>query len=289
MNKRFLSVLVFAVVVAGGFSLFVYRFVDSRIRASQPKQIETRQVLVASRNLEIGTLIKDSDVSSTEWPGEIPQHAIQDKKDILERGVVAPIYKGEPVLETRLAPKGAGGGLAAIIPVGMRVVSVRVNDISGVAGFVTPGQRVDVLISGNPPAAPPTLGTVSRTLLQNIQVLSAGQNIQKDAEGKPVSVPVVNLLVSPEQAEVISLANSETRIQLVLRNPLDTEIAKTPGTAVRNLFSGQKGLGLPTERASRPAVTAAVKPPPAKRPAVVVEVIQGNARTQKEFQEEPED
>jgi pilus assembly protein CpaB len=229
-------------------------------------------------------------VTTAQWPGEIPQHAIQDPSEVVDRGVVAPIYKGEPILETRLAPKGAGGGLASIIPVGMRVVSVRVNDISGVAGFVTPGQRVDVLISGNPPAAPPTLGTVSRTLLQNIQVLSAGQNIQKDAEGKPVSVPVVNLLVTPEQAETISLANSETRIQLVLRNPLDTEIAKTPGTAVRNLFSGQKNLTLGGENARpRPVTTAAVKAPPAKRPPVVVEVIQGSTRTQKEFQEEPED
>ena len=120
----------------------------------------------------------------------------------------------------------------------MRACAVKVDDVVGVAGFVTPGMRVDVLISGNPPGTTSaTEGTQVKTLLQNIEVLSAGVNIQKDGEGKPQQVQVVNLLVTPEQAEALSLASAQTRIQLVLRNPLDTDIAKPPGTAVANLFA----------------------------------------------------
>ena len=122
--------------------------------------------------------------------------------------------------------------MAATIPPGMRACAVRVNDIVGVAGFVVPGMRVDVIISGiEPGGAAPQCPKV-KTILQNIQVLSAGANIQKDNEGKPIQVPVVNLLVTPEQAEVLSLASNETRIQLVLRNPLDNETAKTPGAGM---------------------------------------------------------
>ena len=149
-----------------------------------------------------------------------------------------------------------------------RAVALKVNDIVGVAGFVTPGMRVDVLIAGNPPNSRNSeLGTRTRTILQNIEVLSAGQNIQKDAEGKPVSVQVVNLLVTPEQAETLSLATQET-IRLVLRNPLDNEVTKTPGTALANLFGGdvetcsQVGCGRPRPMRRWPAVE--VKPEPEK-------------------------
>ena len=148
---------------------------------------------------------------------------------------MSPIYEGEPVLGNRLAAAGAGGGFSVTIPNGMRACAVKVNDVVGVAGFVVPGMRVDVLISGSSPNAPGS-GPRVKTLLQNVAVLSAGQNYQKDAEGKPVEVQVVNLLVTPEQAEVLSLASNETRIQLVLRNPLDHETAKTSGSAMSDLF-----------------------------------------------------
>src|SRR5215469_7622948 len=122
----------------------------------------------------------------------------------------------------------------------MRACAVRVDEVVGVAGFVTPGMRVDVLVSGVPPGQQGNnQQTETHTILQNIEVLSAGTDIQKDQEGKPQQVQVVNLLVNPEQAEVLSLAsNGQTRIQLVLRNPLDTKVAEVPGTAVGNLFAG---------------------------------------------------
>ena len=161
------------------------------------------------------------------------------------RGVITPIFAKEPIIDSRLAPKGAGGGLAAMIPPGMRAVAVRVNEVVGVAGFVVPGMRVDVLISGNTPGGDSSLGTLTKTLLQNIEVLSAGQDFKKDAEGKPVSVQVVNLLVTPEQAEQLSLASNQTTIQLVLRNPLDHEVAKTPGTALALPVHGRQAASCP--------------------------------------------
>jgi len=175
----------------------------------------------------------------------------------------------------------------------MRAATIRVNEVVGVGGFVRPGARVDVLIAGNPPGAKNNLGTLSKTLFQNMQVLSAGQDIQKDAEGKPVSVPTVNLLVTPEQAETLSLASNETKIQLVLRNPLDTKTVKTPGTAVANLFTGQSGFELDKPKSpapklvGEPAVLAPPPPLPApamepKRveiPRLTVEVIAGSKRS----------
>jgi pilus assembly protein CpaB len=177
----------------------------------------------------------------------------------------------------------------------MRAVAVRVNEIVGVSGFVTPGQRVDILIMGTTPNMSNTLGTLARTLLQNIEVLSAGQEVQKNNEGKPISVPVVNLLVTPEQAEILSLASNDARIQLVLRNPLDTKEVTPPGTAMSFLFTGVgKGLSAPPKAGapvSGPVQTRtrpAYIPPPAPKKestAVLVEVLQGTRRSTAKFEE----
>ncbi len=146
----------------------------------------------------------------------------------------------------------------------MRAVAVRVNDVVAVSGFAAAGSHVDILIAGNPPGGNQAAGTVTKTLLQNVEILSAGINIQKDAEGKPVSVPTVNLLLTPAQAEIMSLASNEARIQLVLRNPTDKEEAKTPGTAMAYLFSGgvapppaAKQAGTPTRPGAETSATAA--------------------------------
>jgi len=150
-----------------------------------------------------------------------------------------------------------------------------------VAGFVTPGMRVDVIVSGNGPGVSQGDGSKVRTLLQNIEVLSAGTNIQKDSEGKPVQVQVVNLLVTPEQAELLSLAGNETKIQLVLRNPLDTETPKTPTLAMASLFSDGS--------APKPAAPVARKPAPApkvEQPTTrlyLVEVLNGPKRSEEKF------
>jgi pilus assembly protein CpaB len=288
MNKRFVSVLIFAFLVAGGASLLLYRLTVNNFSA---KAAAPASALVAAHNLDVGVLIHDPDIKSIPWPGPMPANAIKKKEDIIGRGVINAIYDGELIVENRLAPKGAGGGLAGMIPSGMRAVAVRVNDVVGVAGFVIPGMRVDILISGAPPGSNGSSGTLTRTLLQNIEVLSAGQDYKKDSEGKPVMVQVVNLLVTPAQAEMLSLAANQTTIQLVLRNPMDRQAAKTSGTTVGQLFGGMAEPKAPSAEPAR--VTAAPRPVrlpdrPAPPPPFVVEVLNGAARTQSSFVVNPE-
>jgi len=284
MNQRLFSVLIFAFVVSAGASLLLYRLIASRVTANAKQP--TTQILVAGHTMELGTLIRDSDLRMADFSGTLPHGALLHKEDVVGRGVISAIYEGEPILENRLAAKGAGAGLAATIPAGMRAVAVRVNEVVGVSGFVVPGMRVDVLIAGNPPSAKGDVGTVSKTLLQNIEVLSAGQNFQKDSEGKAVQVQVVNLLVTPEQAEVLALASNETRIQLVLRNPLDTQTTKTTGVAMASLFSGAvRPPEPPPAPKPRRVVERIVLPPPPPKPAppVTVEVMNGNKRVESKF------
>jgi pilus assembly protein CpaB len=258
MNRRLLTILLCAFLVASGASYLVYRIAGNQLRAGAHPP--TTKLLVAARDLEIGTLIKDSDLRAGAWVGALPKGALAKTDAVVGRGVVSVIYEGEPIMESRLAPAGSGGGLAATIKHGMRACAVKVDEVVGVAGFVVPGMRVDVLASGVPPGAPASDGPKVKTLLQNIEVLSAGTNIQKDNEGKPVQVQVVNLLVDPEQAELLSLASNQTKIQLALRNPLDTENAKTPGIAMARLFADVN-----TPAAKPPAARIARPPAPAPR------------------------
>jgi pilus assembly protein CpaB len=291
MNKRFLAVLGFAFVVASSASLLLYRLMSNR-QPAKAAPAATR-IAVAAHDLELGTVLREEDVKLQDWPGEVPAGSSARAQDIVGRGVITKIFAREPILDVRLAPKGAGGGFAAIIPKGMRAVAVPVNEVVGLAGFVVPGMHVDVLISGAPPNEPANLGTLTKTLLQNIEVLSSGQDFKKDPEGKPITVQVVNLLVTPEQAEQLSLASHQTTIQLVLRNPLDREEAKTPGTAVASLFSGTKikfGNMQGVEREPRPRVRAVppplpLLPPPApkKDAPYVMEIISGKTKVETKF------
>jgi pilus assembly protein CpaB len=302
MNKRFIGVLSFAFLVAAGASLVLYRVLINRPQTTKAAPT-TVQIGLAVHDLEVGTVLKEGDVKLADWSSAVPVGATSKPQDLIGRGVTTMIYAKEPVIESRLAPKGAGGGLAAMIPPGMRAVAVRVNEVVGVAGFVVPGMRVDILISGNTPGNTSNTGTLTRTLLQNIEVLSAGQDFKKDAEGKPVVVQVVNLLVTPEQAEQLSLASQQTAIQLVLRNPLDRDVAKTPGTALSHLFLGGKFAmpknpnsaadvtetpirKAPARRAAAPPppVMRELPPPPPKKEAFVMEIISGSNKTEKKFE-----
>jgi pilus assembly protein CpaB len=287
MNKRFFGVLVFAFVVATIGGLITYRSLLSRAPQTTKAAPPSAQIVLAAHNVDPGAVLHEGDLNLADWPGAVPSGATNHVQDLVGRGVMMAIYAQEPVLEARLAPKGAGGGLASMIPPGMRAVAVRVNEVVGVAGFVVPGMHVDVLISGNIPNAGGSLGTLTRTLLQNIEVLSAGQDFKKDAEGKPVMVQVINLLVTPEQAEKVSLASTQATIQLVLRNPLDREVAKTPGTAVAYLFGGSFGpprSGGDLPGPSRPRAAAiAPKPAPKKEIPFVMEIISGAKKSETKF------
>jgi pilus assembly protein CpaB len=274
-------ILLSAFVIAALCSYVVYRVVGSHIAASQPK---TTSVIVAASDIKLGSVLKDTDLGTVEIGGTLPEGAIVSRLDAVNRGVISDLYKGEPILQTRLAAPGAGGGLAATIPPGMRACAIKVDEVVGVAGFVTPGMRVDILISGNPPGATDVSeGPRVKTLLQNIQILSAGTDIQKDGEGKPRSVQVVNVLVTPEQAEIVSLATSQTHIQLVLRNPLDTVVTEPPGTVVANLYRDKNAVAPMPKPRPLPVVATHVEPKKAAPQVYVVQVYNGAKQSEQKF------
>lgn len=275
MNRKLLATLLFAFVVAAGCSFLVYRIVGKRVATARP--VVTNRIVAAATDIKLGAILTAADLTTIQVTGTLPKGALLKPENAIGRGVVSDLYQGEPVIEQRLAPVGSGGGLAATIKPGMRACAVKVDEVVGVAGFVTPGMRVDVLVTGDPPGiTDPKVGTEVKTLLQNIEVLSAGTDIQKDAEGKPQQVHVVNLLVTPEQAEELSLASNHTQIQLVLRNPLDTTVSKVQGSAMGNIFSDNK-ITLPNAGRS-----SAAKAKPAPK-TTSVEVLNGPQRSVQTF------
>jgi pilus assembly protein CpaB len=274
MNRRLLIILLSAFVIAAMSTYLVWRMVGTRLSASKPQP--SARLVAAAKDIKIGTILAPADLSYIQIVGAAPQGAILDPKNAIGRGVIANLFAGEAIVDSRLAPMGSGGGLAATIKEGMRACAVRVDEVVGVAGFVTPGMRVDVLVSGTPPDAKGgNQETQTKTILQNIEVLSAGQDIQKDGEGKPQSVQVVNLLVTPEQAQILALAANQMRIQLVLRNPLDTTITPVQETGMTNLFFGDK---------PKPQPTNVVRKPKAAAPApFTITVINGQQKSEQKF------
>lgn len=284
MDRRFLTVLAVSLVFALVVSALFYSMTSKA--GTQPKKaevLEMKDVVVAAHPLPVGQTVKAADVKVVKTPAQaFPKGGFSKPEDVLDRPVVANILAEEPILEGRLAQRGSGVGLAPVIPVGMRAVTVRVNDVVGVAGFVLPGMRVDVLITGNPPG---NRTTVTKTILQNVPVLSAGKTLQTDATGKPVDAPNVTLLVTPQQAELLTLAGNEGRIQLVLRNGGDQNIEKTQGLSLMAVYGKHARVQpaeedrpseeeaydevVPRRRRSPPPATVAAPPPPPAPPAPV--------------------
>src|SRR6202167_391125 len=217
MNRnRMLIGLGIAIVVALFLSTFVYRAFQS---ASAIKPITTEHIVVAAQPLQVGTRVDANNLRLIPWPSGEPVAGMFTRiADCANRAVITPLAENEPILENKLAATQSGAGLPATIPEGMRAVSVAVNEVVGVAGFVIPGTMVDVLVTGT------TLGSsgnITRTILENVRVLAAGQKIEQDRDGKPQTVPVITLLVAPEDAARLTMASTQGKIQLALRNTAD--------------------------------------------------------------------
>ncbi len=278
MDRRFLIVLVvsllFALVVSSVFYQVLVRARSSPAPAAEPA--EMRDLVVAAKPLPVGATVKPDDVKVVKVPAaHFPKGAASRVEEVIDRPVVSNILLDEPVHLGRLAERGSGLGLAPIIPEGMRAVSIRVDQVVGVSGFVMPGMRVDVLLTGNPPDGE---GKMTVTVLQNIQVLSADQKIEPDARGQAINATTVTLLVTPQQAEVITLAANEGRVQLVLRNGTDQQLAKTEGMTTAELY--RRPGARPPEPAPRaaapprpPAAETRPEPPPPPRLVPAVEEI----------------
>ena len=232
------AALVLAVVVTFG----AYRLVRERLKP--PENMVT--VVVVNQEVKIGARLTAMDVRTTEWPKSVVLEGLfHDPMEVVGRGVMIPLKANEPVLESKLAPKEAGAGIQITIPEGMRAVSVRVNDVIGVAGFVVPGSRVDVILVGslNGPSDSAT------TILENVQVLAAGTDVNRDAEG-PKPAPVVTLLLTPEDSEKLALVTADGRIQLALRHPLDHVVTNPRVVSRTDVLKGS---------AARPGAAAPVQ------------------------------
>src|SRR5438270_13901694 len=218
MNRSRLLFIGFVALALGAFvSFVVYKNVLSRSSAGNEPGAD---VIVAANDIQVGAKLQDGDIRMVKVPASVvPPNSFRSRSQIIGRGVILPIQKGEFILPSKLAAENAGSGLPALIPPGMRAVSVRVNEVVAVAGFVIPGTRVDVLLTGNP-GGPEQQTT---TVLENVAVIAAGQRLERSASGEAQQVPVITLLVSPEDAQKVTLASTEGRIQLTLRNPLDTK------------------------------------------------------------------
>jgi pilus assembly protein CpaB len=284
MDRRLITVLgaslLFALVISSVFYQMTARAGNAK-KAEPPA--EMRDVVVAVKPLSVGMNVKPTDVKLTKIPAAaFPKGGFSKPEEVIDRPVISNILMDEAILDGRLAARGSGLGLAPIIPVGMRAVTVRVNDVSGLSGFVLPGMHVDILVTGNPPAGN---GTVTVTPLQNMLVLSAGTAIQADAKGQAIQAATVTLLATPEQAEMLTLANGEGRIQLVLRNGSDQNIEKIRGSHVAELYGTLAAAPKPSNSQAprarpKPVETvAAPAPPPPPPPPDQIIVIRGTQKS----------
>lgn len=246
-----------------------------------PLLAETHQgdVVLATRDLPVGHVIVDGDVKVIGWPGEaLPEGYLGATAGALGRGVIMPLHPNEPLLESKLAPKDGGGGLPVAISEGMRALSVRVDEVISVAGFVVPGTRVDVLLTMAD--ANDAKEAVTKVILQNVLALAAGQSVEKDKDGRPQPVGVLTVLVTPEQAESLALASNQGKIQLALRNTLDTLHIKTDGARAGSLLSLRPASGPAVSRPNRGP--RAVTPTP-RAAETVIEGYNGGVRTLLKF------
>ncbi len=259
MDRRFLTVmgvsLLFALIVSTIFYQMTTRAAGG---GKGPAKVETVEIVAAAQAIPVGVQIKPGDVKKIKVPRDrVPTGSFQKPEEVVGRPAISNILLDEPILAGRLAERGSGFGLAPVIPPGMRAVAVKVNEVVGVAGFVLPGMRVDVLVTVRPPGEG---GARTTTILQNVPVVSAGQQIEPDASGRAVNVPVVTVLTTPEQAEMLTLAGTEGRIQLVLRNSADLALAKPPGREMTELYGQPRRTEAP-KAAPRPVARPPAAPP----------------------------
>ena len=280
-SKRIVLAVVLAVAIAAVFSFVVYNYQQKQKEATN----KTVKVVAATKPLPAGSPITEDSIALIDWPANlaIPGH-FEDPNLVKNRVVIYPIAEHQPILERDVAQAGSGIGLTVKIPEGMRAVSVRSNDVVGVAGFLYPGSHVDVLVTSKLENSPTPL---TQTILPNVEVLVAGQRIEPDPQGKPETVNVVTLLLKPEDGEKLVLASSQGQIQFVLRNGADQNMPETKPVDMTDLMAGVKKPVAPKAIVQPRAVVKVVEKEKEKPPQVVyyeVETIKGTNRSVEKFQ-----
>src|SRR5207253_792317 len=252
-------------------SFAVYRALQSRAGGDTPPGVE---VVIAANDVPVGAKVEDRDVKVVRYSAaDLPPNCFHLKSSVIGRGAVLPIARGEFFLPNKLAGENAGSGMPSLIPPGMRAVSVRVNEVIGVAGFVVPGTRVDVLLTGNPTGAAEQRAT---TVLENVAVIATGQKLERNTVGDPQVTPVITLLVSPDDAQKLTLATTEGKIQLALRNPLDTKQQELDAVNTGALYKGVSAPAPITTPRPKAIKHIMLQAPPAS--AYSVEVIKGTKK-----------
>jgi pilus assembly protein CpaB len=263
-NTRTMLVLILAVAVAGIASYGVYL----AVLAMPHGAVSQARAVVAAHAMPVGTLVGPKDVKVVPWPAAnmIPG-ALTSAEQAVNRGLLDSVAENEPLTDAKLAKAGAGAGLPPTIPPGMRAISIKVNEVIGVAGFVVPGTHVDVLVAIN---QGDSRDAVARVVVSNVEVLTAGTRFDQERarqDAKPIPTSVVTLLVSPDDAERLTLAADEGKIMLTLRNPLDLAKTQSPGVGKGSLFGNS--LPVPADKPARAVAPVARRAP---KPAVQAEV-----------------
>jgi pilus assembly protein CpaB len=268
---RIFSVFLIAILAGGGLAYGTYDYLQNV--PVKTVTVPTQRVVVANADLSLGRQLRRDDLSTIDWPkSAVPQGTFENPDEIVDRGLIASVVRHEPILPSKLASKEAGAGLPPMIPQGMRAVSVRVNEVIGVAGYVLPGTRVDVVATAN--ATSRSEEFTSKVVLANVVVLAAGTRLEQDTpDGKPMQVTVVTLLVAPGDSERLTLASTEGKIQLALRNPLDMDSPPTSGVRPGMLLGLSQPQAAPVRRMAAPS-----QAPPALPPPPTVEIIRGDKR-----------
>jgi len=296
-NKRFFVVLAGALV----FGLLAAVSVNRYLSNAQAFSKDMTRVAVAKVAIPLGTKIVPEQVMMVQFPREsMPDGTFENADKLSGRVAVVNIGAREPITDSRLAPEGTLGGLSAVIPEGYRAMTVKVDDVVGISGFIMPGTLVDVVVVITPEDASRGAGPISKIVLQNIKVLANGQNIDKPENQRDAnSVKAVTLQVTPEQAEKLALATSEGRLQLVMRNSTDQGDEETTGVNKQKLLGGERAMPAPepgslkseqpkSEIKPRPVRRVSVEPeakraaPPAP-PRASVEVIEGAKKRNVDF------
>jgi len=268
-------------------TLVIYRFIKNQQDDSRTSADAPQPVVLAAVDIAAGEKLEERHLKRTEWPKNVlPPGTFTSIADVVNRVARTDIVAGEPVLEARLAPQGSSGGFSSLIPPGMRALTVSVNVVSGVSGFILPGARVDVLVTVSTPTRREE--STAKTILEDVQVLAVDQTFERDGDS-PIKVQSVTLLVTPDQAEKLVLAASEGKLQLVLRNSADRQGKTTEGVQLRELMSGTRQPDTnptPTVRTPQKTVEKEAPPPP---PSHTVEIIRSNKREEVKFEKAPED
>jgi pilus assembly protein CpaB len=277
MNRtRLLMIGFVALALAAFVSFSVYR------RLNNPGGANVApgdNIVIAATDISLGAKIEDMNVRVVQLPAaDLPPRHFRQKSQVLGRGVIVPIAQGEYVLPEKLAGENAGSGLPALIPTGMRAVSVRVNEVIGVAGFVVPGTRVDVLLTGSPSGSG---GERTTTVLENVAVIASGQRLERSVTGEAQTAPVITLLVSPDDAQRLALAQSQGKIQLSLRNPLDTKQQELPSVQENVLYRGVSAPAKPMQHSKAPKQIVLTAPAPAS--GYQVEIYRGEKKDVTKF------